>query len=102
MDQSRAPILEAIESFQAHDPAMFIVHGHKCGAGVDRETLRVLGRDAFASDMAATKGLDDRADRKKIVEHAERLASELLGADQTFFVVNGSSSSIQAALMAVV
>jgi arginine decarboxylase len=101
MDQSRAPILEAIDDFHRAAPALFTVHGHKCGAGTSPETLDTLGTETFRHDMAATKGLDDRADGKKVIENAQKLCAELVGADHTFYIVNGSSLSVQAALMSV-
>src|SRR3954454_18287304 len=101
MDQGEAPILDAIEAFHRASPAMFTIQGHKCGAGVDDRILAVLGRETFHNDMAATKGLDDRANRKRVLEKAQSLAASLLGADRAFFSVNGSSMSVQVALLTI-
>ena len=77
------------------------MHGHKLGRGVDSRTLSVLGEQTFAADLAAIKSLDDRRERKKVVDRAHRLAAELFGAKQSFFLVNGSFLSVQAALLAI-
>lgn len=46
------------------------------------------------------KGLDDRTGSKRVLQDAEKLAADAFGADQTFFSTNGSTLSVQAAVIA--
>ncbi len=51
--------------------------------------------------MLATGGLDDRTGSRGILEHAQQLMAEAVGADHTFFSTCGSSLSVKAAMLAV-
>ena len=43
-DQSRAPMLEALDAYWASDVASFSIPAHKGGRSLDEATLSVLGR----------------------------------------------------------
>ncbi|MEU6969419.1 ornithine decarboxylase [Kitasatospora aureofaciens] len=101
MDQSQAPVLEALAAFQANPLTTFTPPGHRQGRGVDPRTLRALGADVFRADVLATGGLDDRTGSRGILEHAQQLMAEAVGADHTFFSTCGSSLSVKAAMLAV-
>ena len=60
MDQSAAPLLEALADYHARDRYGFTPPGHRQGRGADPRTVAAIGRDAFRSDVLATAGLDDR------------------------------------------
>jgi hypothetical protein len=60
MDQSAAPLLEALTDYHARDRYGFTLPGHRQGRGADPRTVGAIGRDAFRSDVLATAGLDDR------------------------------------------
>ena len=100
MDHRRAPILEALEAYHAAHFASFSIPAHKQGRGVDPDALRVLGEAVFRSDVLMHKGLDDRTGSKEVLQSAQKLAADAFGADQTFFSTNGSTLSVQAAVIA--
>ncbi|MFJ1756965.1 aminotransferase class I/II-fold pyridoxal phosphate-dependent enzyme [Kitasatospora sp. NPDC088134] len=101
MDQSQAPVLEALSALHANPLTAFTPPGHKQGRGTDPRVLDVLGERLFASDVLATGGLDDRTDSHGVLDHAQRLMAEAVGADHTFFSTCGSSLSVKAAMLAV-
>ncbi|MER7702529.1 ornithine decarboxylase [Kitasatospora sp. NPDC097605] len=101
MDQSQAPVLEALAAYHANGHTAFTPPGHKQGRGADERVVRVLGADVFRADVLATGGLDDRLSSRGILEHAQRLMAEAVGADHTFFSTCGSSLSVKAAMLAV-
>jgi arginine decarboxylase len=76
MDQSRAPVLEAIDAYRARGHLSFLPPGHKQGRGADPRTLATLGRDPFESDIILMNGLDDRAMRHEVLADAEALMAE--------------------------
>jgi arginine decarboxylase len=101
MDQSRAPVLEAIEAYRTRGHLSFLPPGHKQGRGVDRRVLDVLGAEVFASDIIVMNGLDDREMSGEILATAEKLMAEAVDADEAHFSTCGSSLPVKSAMLAV-
>ncbi|MDV7089921.1 aminotransferase class I/II-fold pyridoxal phosphate-dependent enzyme [Rhodococcus opacus] len=101
MDQSHAPLLEALADYHRRDRYGFTPPGHRQGRGADERVTEVLGSDPFRSDVLAASGLDDRTSSNHYLADAEDLMAEAVGADQAFFSTCGSSLSVKAAMMAV-
>lgn len=93
MDQSKAPVLEALRAYHEAGYVPFNAPGHKQGRGVDPRVLEILGADVFASDVIALNGLDDRLMRHSVLAQAQELMADAVGADHTFFSTCGSSLS---------
>ncbi|MCU1663968.1 MAG: Orn/Lys/Arg decarboxylase major region [Pseudonocardia sp.] len=75
--------------------------GHKQGRGADLRVLAILGDDVLRGDMLATGGLDDRRSSGKVIEQAQELMADAVGADHAFFSTCGSSLSVKSAMLAV-
>ncbi|SUE15621.1 orn/lys/arg decarboxylase [Rhodococcus gordoniae] len=101
MDQSEAPLLDALAQYHRLDRYGYSPPGHRQGRGVDDRVAHVLGRDPFRADVLASGGLDDRLSRNGYLSRAEELMAEAVGAEQAFFSTCGSSLSVKAAMMAV-
>lgn len=101
MDQSQAPILDALADYHRSGRYGFTPPSHRQGRGVDERVLAVLGSDPFRDDLLATGGLDDRMSRANILSRAEELMADAVGAEMAFFSTCGSSLSVKAAMMAV-
>jgi arginine decarboxylase len=99
-DHRRAPLVEALEAYHATGVAQFCIPAHKQGAGVDDAGRRVLGLDPFRGDVLLHKGLDDRTGSNSVLQLAEDLAADAFGADESHFSTNGSTLSVQAAVLA--
>jgi arginine decarboxylase len=100
-DQSKAPILEAIQKYHASGITPFTTPGHKLGNGVLDEDRKLIGEGTFFNDMPMQNGADDRRESKGIQEEAEKLAAEAVGADQSFYSTNGSSLSAHVAILSL-
>ncbi|MFG1925505.1 aminotransferase class I/II-fold pyridoxal phosphate-dependent enzyme [Cryptosporangium sp. NPDC048952] len=100
-DQTRVPVLEALERFRERGDTPFGPPGHRQGRGVDPRVLDVLGRDLFAADVLAMGGLDDRRMSQGVVTQAQELMAEAVRADQAFFSTCGSSLSVKTAMISV-
>lgn len=85
LDQSRAPVLEALDAYHRRGYIPFTPPGHKQGRGADPRVLATLGPGVFASDVLAVGGLDDRLSSGRVLERAEALMAEAVAADRTFF-----------------
>src|SRR5205814_5297320 len=75
--------------------------GHRQGKGADPRVLDVVGAGVFASDVLVLNGLDDRRQSQGVIEQAQELMADAVGAEHTFFSTCGSSLSVKSAMLAV-
>lgn len=101
MDQSQAPLLDALLDYHRNNRYGFSPPGHRQGAGADDRVLAILGKDPFRNDVLATGGLDDRLSRGRYLARAEELMADAVRANTAFFSTCGSSLSVKAAMLAV-
>lgn len=101
MDHARAPVLEALADFRDRGDVVYGPPGHRQGRGVDQRVLDVLGEGLFASDVLMMNGLDDRRSSQGILEEAQDLMADAVGAEKAFFSTCGSSLSVKTAMLAV-
>ncbi|MEB4209502.1 ornithine decarboxylase [Mycobacterium sp. 94-17] len=101
MDQSAAPLLDALADYHKQNRYGFTPPGHRQGRGADERVLGVLGHEPFLDDVLASGGLDDRRTSNKYLKRSEDLMADAVGADIAWFSTCGSSLSVKAAMMAV-
>ncbi|TFJ85660.1 hypothetical protein NSK_003168 [Nannochloropsis salina CCMP1776] len=115
-DQSKSPIVEALSLAAARIKAPFFFPGHKMGRGLPvglpgpfAETNTALNRtrlhrDAvWQYDLPEIPELDNLFAPEGPIRDAETLAAETFGgAQRTWFLVNGSTAGVLAALLALV
>ncbi len=101
VDQSCAPIVEALRDCgRRRQHAAFYTPGHKGGQGISPLHLAVFGGDIFRVDVPELPELDDLFAPQAVILEAQQLAAEAFGADYTWFLVNGSTCGVEAALLA--
>ena len=98
MDQTRAPIYEALERFRRARVVPFDVPGHKRGRGTP-ELREFLGERCIGIDVNSMKPLDNLCHPVSVIREAEELAADAFGAHQAFFMVGGTTSSVQAMVL---
>src|SRR4051812_35998059 len=101
LDQNEAPLVEALRGYLEADVASFVIPAHKQGRALDPDTLAALGADTYRHDVGLLNGLDDIHESLELQVRAQDLAADLFGADKAFFLVNGSTLSVQCAITAV-
>src|SRR3954447_10353660 len=101
LDQSQAPLLEALQAYHQSDAVSFSIPAHKEGRSLDEMTGEILGEGPYRGDAPMHKGLDDRVSTYKVQTLAQQLAADAFGADQALFSTNGSTLSVQIAVLAV-
>jgi arginine/lysine/ornithine decarboxylase len=82
MDQSHAPLLDALAGYHALNRYGFTPPGHRQGRGVDDRVREVPGDQPFRGDVLASGGLDDRRMSNKYLKRAEDLMAEAVAAEQ--------------------
>lgn len=98
LDQSRAPIHEALEAFRQMRVVPFDVPGHKRGRG-NPELTAFLGRQCVDVDVNSMKPLDNLCHPVSVIREAEELAADAFSAAHAFLMVGGTTSSVQSMVL---
>jgi len=96
-----APLLRAVlRRGQQCNDVPFHVPGHKRGQGMDKSFKGMMG-DALRYDTTEVAGMDFLGSPTGVIQEAQSAAARIFGADHTWFLVNGCTVGIHAAVMAV-
>jgi arginine/lysine/ornithine decarboxylase len=98
LSQSNAPIYEALLEYRQKRIVPFDVPGHKQGRG-NPELTDFLGRQCLSVDVNSMKPLDNLCHPVGVIRDAAGLAAGAFCASHAFFMVNGTSSAVQAMVM---
>lgn len=101
ISQRTAPLLEELIKYQCKKFHPFHVPGHKGGRGLLPQWQAYLGQGVFSLDLTEIEGLDDLHHPTGPIESAQNLAASLMGAQEAYFLVNGVTAGIHAAIMAL-
>jgi len=102
VDQERAPIYETLTNYVASGIYGFHTPGHKSGRFAAPELTELVGKSGLALDLPAMTATDNTFHPTGCVRDAQRLAAELFGAGETFFLSAGSTLGVGTALLAAV
>ena len=98
LDQTQAPLYEALLSHRNKRIAHFDVPGHKGGRG-NKELKHFLGEDCLRADVNSMKPLDNLCHPVSVIKEAHELAADAFGAAEALFMVNGTTAAVQAMIM---
>ncbi len=98
--QKSAPLYEALEEFRRRRVVPFDVPGHKRGRG-NPELVSLLGEKCVGLDVNSMKPLDNLCNPVSVIREAEELAADAFGAAHAFFMVGGTTSSVQSMILSV-
>ena len=96
--QERVPIIEALKRHRAEGVVPFHVPGHEHGRG-NPAMVELFGSTMMELDLNAMADIDDLANPVSVIREAQELAAEAFGADNAYFLINGTSSGIHAMLL---
>ncbi|MFQ4139031.1 aminotransferase class I/II-fold pyridoxal phosphate-dependent enzyme [Nodosilinea sp. PGN35] len=102
LDQSQTPLLSALQISSQRVHAPFYAPGHKRGQGASPRLKELLGAAALAADLPELPELDNLFAPEGVILEAQELAAAVFGAEQTYFLANGSTCGIEAAILATV
>lgn len=98
--QHATPLLTALQQCATRSTAPFHTPGHKRGQSVDSALQALLGDRVFAADLPELPELDNLFAPSGVLQQAQELAAQAFGAEQTWFLANGSTSGVIAAILA--
>ncbi|MEI7884088.1 MAG: aminotransferase class I/II-fold pyridoxal phosphate-dependent enzyme [Clostridia bacterium] len=98
LEQEQAPIYEALVRHKANRIVPFDVPGHKGGRG-NKELTNFLGEKCLKVDVNSMKPLDNLCHPVSVIRDAEELAAKAFGAEQAFFMVNGTTAAVQSMIL---
>jgi arginine decarboxylase len=98
LDQTAAPLYEALLAYRRRRMVSFDVPGHKQGRG-NAPLTEFLGKQCMSVDVNSMQMLDTLIHPTGVIRDAEMLAADAFGADRCFFMVNGTTSAVQAMIL---
>jgi len=99
-NQSSLPLLHALQQCVARDHAPFYTPGHKRGRGSPDPLIGLLGSQVLRADLTELPDLDTLFAPTAAIQAAQALAAAAFGSDRTWFLVNGSTCGVMAAILA--
>lgn len=99
MDSNHMPLLEALLRHRQLQHTGFHVPGHKSGRGL--LPAAAIFRELMSIDLTEITGLDDLHHPEGPIREAQQLAAACFGAEETFFLVNGSTVGNLAAILSL-
>jgi arginine/lysine/ornithine decarboxylase len=100
LNQNQTPLIDALKACTTRSHAPFYTPGHKRGAGISPLLTDLIGKDVFRADLTELAELDNLFTPQSVILAAQELAAEAFGAEKTWFLVNGSTCGIEAAILA--
>lgn len=98
--QAETPLLDALWKCANKNHAPFYTPGHKRGQGISPRLVDCFGVDVFRADLPELVELDNLFAPQGAIREAQELAAAAFGAEKTWFLVNGSTCGVQAAILA--
>jgi arginine decarboxylase len=95
------PIVAALRDIADRPQARFYLPGHKGGHGAPEVLRRWLGESLWRADLPELPDFDNLFAPEAAIAAAQTLAAQTFGADRTWFLCNGSTAGVIAALSAV-
>lgn len=99
MNQNRIPLMDAVERLIDTKPAYFRIPGHRLSQGISSRWTDKVGDKIFAYDITETPFTDDLHAPEGAIREAQVLLSRLYGADESFFLVNGTTCGNEAMII---
>ncbi len=97
--QAKTPLLDALRECANKNQAPFYAPGHKRGQGIPQQLADCFGA-VFRFDLPELPELDNLFAPQGAIQEAQQLAAAAFGAEHTWFLVNGSTCGVEAAILA--
>ncbi|MEM8505272.1 MAG: aminotransferase class I/II-fold pyridoxal phosphate-dependent enzyme, partial [Cyanobacteria bacterium P01_D01_bin.1] len=99
LNQQQTPLVDALKYCASRNNAAFYTPGHKRGQGISDIHRMLFGEQVFRADLPELPELDNLFAPEGVILQAQQLAAAAFGAEQTWFLANGSTCGIEAAIL---
>lgn len=99
-EQFKTPLFDALKAYHGRKVIPFDVPGHKHGKGIE-ELTEFFGETIMQVDVNSMKPLDNISNPIGVIKEAEDLMAKAYDMDHAYFLVNGTTSAVQAMIMSV-
>jgi arginine decarboxylase len=97
--QSKTPLVNVLQGYHQSANATFHTPGHNRGQGIPERMEQLVGVLPYQADFPDLPGLN-LFEADGAIAQAQALAAQLFGAEQTWFLINGSTVGIIASILA--
>ncbi|MDD2433426.1 MAG: aminotransferase class I/II-fold pyridoxal phosphate-dependent enzyme, partial [Clostridia bacterium] len=97
----KSPLLKKISEYLKQSYFGFHTPGHQQGKGCGKVFQQYVQHALLKMDLTELPGLDNLRNPSGCLKESQSLAASLFGAVETFYLVNGSTVGLQAALLAL-
>ncbi len=94
------PLVNILQQLAQRNESPFYAPGHKKGKGISTKLIELLGEQVFRADLPELPELDNLFAPESVIKKAQDLAAATFKAQQSWFLVNGSSCGLIAAILA--
>ncbi|WP_411829743.1 aminotransferase class I/II-fold pyridoxal phosphate-dependent enzyme, partial [Paenibacillus favisporus] len=101
VNKERAPIYEMMQEMKDKAYSSFHVPGHKKGQAYTESGGAGFLQDVLQVDLTEITGTDDLHHPEGVIREAQALAADCFGAEESFFLVGGSTSGNIALILTV-
>lgn len=98
LDQKKTPLFDAVKKYVDDKVVQFHVPGHKQGKGL-QEFREYVGERVLQMDANGMEDLDYANNPTGVIYESEQLMANAYGAQNAYFLVNGTTSGVQAMIM---
>ena len=102
MKQDCTPLYTAMKNYIEDKAMAFHTPGHKQGKGADKELHEIITDVGLKMEVSLMEELDDIHGASTCIKAAQDLASDLYGADESRFFINGTTGAIHAMILTAV
>ena len=102
-EQDKMPLADRLKEYITSGRISLHIPGHKGSvlSAAAEDLAKLFSHETLASDITEIDGFDDLHHPEGVIREAQSLSAGLFGADETFFLVNGTTSGIMAAIASV-
>lgn len=95
-------IIDGLKKYKDKKTVRLHIPGHKGRRGLEEKTAEVFGKDLLEIDVTEVHHMDDLHQPSGMIRDAQEKAANLWKSEKTYFLVNGSSSGLIAAINSAV
>ncbi|MFB5763020.1 aminotransferase class I/II-fold pyridoxal phosphate-dependent enzyme [Paenibacillus medicaginis] len=92
INKQSAPLMEALIRYREQRKISFHVPGHKNGHLYEHTDIAGVLAQVMTIDATEITGLDDLHHPEGVIQQAQELAADCFGAEESYFLVGGSTS----------